>query len=93
MKTRAFLLLVLALAFPALTAARQLTDEASVPRMTLADFKKALDAGQILVVDVRDAQSYANGHIPGAISIPLTDLEKRAPELKASKKPIVAYCA
>jgi 3-mercaptopyruvate sulfurtransferase SseA len=93
MKTRAFLLLALTLAFPALTAAAQPADEASVPRMSLADFKKALDAGQILVLDVRDAQSYANGHVPGAISVPLADLEKRAPELKASKKPIVAYCA
>jgi len=61
MKTRAFLLLALTLAFPALTPAAQPADMAAVPRMALADFKKALDAGQILVLDVRDAQSYANG--------------------------------
>jgi rhodanese-related sulfurtransferase len=49
----------------------------------------------VLVVDVRDAQSYANGHIAGAINIPLGDEEQAAhlTRLKAEKRPIVAYCA
>lgn len=71
----------------------QVADEASVPRIALADFKKAVDAGQVAIVDVRDAASYAGGHLPGAISVPLEALPQRLAALKASKKPIVTYCA
>jgi len=92
MKTRATWLVafVLVLGAPAFA---QVTDEAAVPRISLAEFKKAFDAGQVVIVDTRDAGSYADGHIPGAILGPLADIQKRAPELKASKKRIVTYCA
>ena len=93
MNIRPLVLAAIVLTLPALSAAQQLTDEASVPRMSLSEFKKAVDGGLVLVVDVRDAASYAGWHIPGAISIPLTDVEKAAPELKRAKKPIVTYCA
>jgi predicted sulfurtransferase len=92
MKTRLLGLAVLAVALGSPVFA-QIADEASVPRISLADFKKAVDAGQVLIIDVRDAGSYADGHIPGAILVPLADIAKKAPGLKASKKPIVAYCA
>ena len=92
MKTRLLWLIALAVALGS-PALGQIADEASVPRISLADFKKAVDAGQVLIIDVRDAGSYADGHIPGAILVPLADIAKKAPELKASKKPIVAYCA
>ncbi len=68
-------------------------DLSGVPRISQRDFKKALSAGSILVIDVRDAGSYANGHIPGAISMPLSEVEKHLPELKSERRPIVTYCA
>jgi ArsR family transcriptional regulator len=92
MTRRALVLGALILALPMVGLARQGGDS-SVPRISQADFKKALAAGEVLVLDVRDAQSYAMGHIPGAINVPLSDLQKKAPELKAAKKTIVAYCA
>jgi rhodanese-related sulfurtransferase len=92
MKTRVFWLAVLAVALGS-PVFGQIADEASVPRISLADFKKAVDAGQVVIVDTRDAGSYADGHIPGAVLVPLADIAKKAPGLKASKKPIVAYCA
>jgi len=91
MLTRVCLAIALAAAVCA-PAAAQVTSESSVPRISVADLKKALDAGQVTVIDVRDAESYANGHIPGAIMIPLGDLEAKAGSLKQSKKPLVAYC-
>jgi rhodanese-related sulfurtransferase len=47
----------------------------------------------VVVVDVRAAADYEAGHIPGARSIPLDQVEKRVAALKALKKPIVLYCA
>jgi rhodanese-related sulfurtransferase len=71
----------------------QVADETAVPRISVADLKKAADTGQVLIVDVRDAGSYAEGHLPGAINIPLDALQQKLATLKAAKKPIVAYCA
>ena len=63
----AVLLTLLALAAP--LAAQEATS-AAPPRIPMAEFKKLLAENKVLVIDVRDAQSYAAGHIPGARSIP-----------------------
>jgi ArsR family transcriptional regulator len=80
-------------AFLPLPALGQTTDESAVPRVSVADLKKAADAGQVLIIDVRDATWYAEGHLPGAINIPLAELEQKLAMVKAAKKPLVAYCA
>ncbi|MGH2751564.1 MAG: ArsR/SmtB family transcription factor [Actinomycetota bacterium] len=46
---------------------------------------------QPLVLDVRPEEEYAAGHLPGAVSIPVDELEKRLSELPKSVE-IVAYC-
>jgi rhodanese-related sulfurtransferase len=64
-------------------------------RIEIDEFRKLHAAKKVLVVDVRDEQSFAGGHIPGAINIPLGDEEQAAHfnRLKAEKRPIVTYCA
>lgn len=54
---------------------------------------EALDEGtaDYAVVDVRDAEQYAAGHIPKAISIPLKDLPGKLKTLPKDKT-IVTYC-
>ena len=47
--------------------------------------------GEVLVLDVRPAEEYAAGHIPGALSIPLKELEDRLERLPRDQE-IVAYC-
>ncbi len=47
--------------------------------------------GLVTVIDVRPPEEYAAAHIPGAISIPLEDLQQRLDELDPGKE-IVAYC-
>ena len=47
--------------------------------------------GEVTVLDVRPAEEYRAGHIPGAISVPLADLERRLAELPRTRE-IVAYC-
>lgn len=70
-------------------------DDLSSPRLRIPweEFKPLYDAKKVVVVDVRDAASFQAGHIPGARSVPLDDVEKRAAELKKLQKPIVTYCA
>ncbi len=48
-------------------------------------------AGTATVIDVRPAEEYAAGHIPGAASVPLEELEARLAELPDNTE-IVAYC-
>lgn len=47
--------------------------------------------GTAIVLDVRPAEEYRAGHIPGAISVPLEELEARLAELPRGKE-AVAYC-
>ena len=48
-------------------------------------------AGTALVLDVRPAEEFRAGHIPGALSIPIEELEHRLAELPAGRE-VVAYC-
>jgi rhodanese-related sulfurtransferase len=48
-------------------------------------------SGEVTVLDVRPAEEYLAGHIPGAVSIPLDQLEERLAELPGDSE-IVAYC-
>lgn len=68
-------------------------DLSTVPRISLGDFKTQNDQDKVLVIDTRSLESYRGGHIPGAISVPLSAWADHLPRLKASRKPIVAYCA
>jgi rhodanese-related sulfurtransferase len=47
--------------------------------------------GTVIVLDVRPTEEYLAGHIPGAISIPLKELEQQLSELPQDQE-IVAYC-
>jgi rhodanese-related sulfurtransferase/DNA-binding transcriptional ArsR family regulator len=52
---------------------------------------KRARAGQVTVLDVRPAEEYACGHLPGAINIPLAELETNLDQLKPGQE-VVAYC-
>ena len=56
------------------------------------ELKRLLDEkGSLLVLDVRDAGSFKEERVPGALNIPLCDLPKRLAELPRDKT-IVTYC-
>jgi phage shock protein E len=46
-----------------------------------------------LVIDVRTPSEFSAGHYPGALNIPLQDLDGRLGELGDKKRAIVVYCA
>jgi 3-mercaptopyruvate sulfurtransferase SseA len=68
-------------------------NEALAPRVALDEFKKLYDAGGVIVLDVRGAPTYRDGHIPGAVSAPLDTLSSRTASWQDGKKPVVAYCS
>ena len=48
-------------------------------------------AGEVIILDVRPEDEFALGHLPGAVSIPLRNLEKRLTEFDPAQE-IIAYC-
>lgn len=52
---------------------------------------RRVGSGRATVIDVRPAEEYAAGHIPGAVSIPVEELAERLAELPPDQE-IVAYC-
>lgn len=55
------------------------------------EFRRRVRRREVIVLDVRPEEEYRSGHLPGAISIPLKDLERRLSELPRRRE-IVAYC-
>lgn len=53
--------------------------------------KRDMEAGDVIVLDVRDKDSYAKEHIAGAKNIPLSELMENRDNLPKGK-PIVTYC-
>ena len=47
--------------------------------------------GTVTLVDVRDPQEYAEGHIPGAVNIPAAQFATRSAGLEKEKR-IIVYC-
>jgi len=47
--------------------------------------------GLVTVLDVRPPEEYAAGHLPGAVNVPLKELEQHLGELNINEE-IVAYC-
>lgn len=52
---------------------------------------KLVDKEDVLLIDVRPEEEYEHAHLPGAISMPLEELEKHLDKLP-KKRAIVAYC-
>jgi len=59
-----------------------------LPREELLD--RARD-GLVTVLDVRPAEEYAAGHIPGAVNVPLSELRRYLKQVDPEQE-IVAYC-
>jgi rhodanese-related sulfurtransferase/biotin operon repressor len=55
------------------------------------ELMKLVKRGGAVVIDVRPADEYAAGHIPGAINIPLSALPDRLAQLPKGQE-VVAYC-
>jgi rhodanese-related sulfurtransferase/DNA-binding transcriptional ArsR family regulator len=68
-----------------------LTERASMEPVTLNELLSRLHEPGLVILDVRPALEYAQGHIAGARSIPIDELESRLHELPQEQE-IIAYC-
>ena len=68
-----------------------LQDRSPLQSISAAELIERIEAGDVLVLDVRPEPEYRSGHIPEARSIPVDELETRLGELPR-KKEIIAYC-
>ena len=96
-----FALLLCAAVLPTL-AQESATPEAkpadAAPAIELIDQQALLDRiaardASLLILDVRTAEEYAQGHVEGAVHIPYDQLPQRVGEIAAAKdKDVVLYC-
>lgn len=56
-----------------------------------AELLERLQAGEVVVLDVRPEEEYRAGHLPGALFVPPGEVERRLASLPRDRE-IVAYC-
>lgn len=67
------------------------TSRDSLDAISRQDLLGRLAEGDVIVLDVRPEDEFASGHVPGAINIPVTALNREMASLPRDKE-IVAYC-
>lgn len=60
-------------------------------RVSLSEAKTAFDTGEALFIDVRNEEQFLTSRIPGAILIPLDDIQGNEPDV-AKDALIFTYC-
>ena len=69
-------------------------EKAMYEQITAEEAKKIMDSGaEHIILDTREQDEFDEGHIPGAILIPYTEIENKAEEMLTDKdKLILVYC-
>ena len=63
-------------------------------QITAEEAKKIMDSGEeYILLDVREQEEFEQGHIPGAILIPYTEIDAKAGEMLPDKDALIlVYC-
>ena len=65
-----------------------------IMEITVHELKEKLD--EVRIIDVREAEEFAEGHVPNAVNVPLgafiRDLKRKGEELVPKDKEVVVYC-
>ena len=68
-----------------------LTSRDQLAPVSLRDLRRLVRDGLVTVVDARPRDEYEAGHLPGALSIPVPELERRLKEIPKDQE-VIAYC-
>lgn len=90
--TVALLSFIFACQQPQVAEYRKYASDADVPRISVEDAKKEVDAGTAIIVDSRMEAQYKQEHVAGSISIPLGSTDDKFSVLPKYKK-IIVYCS
>ena len=73
---------------------RRLKADADYEHLTIEEYAEqfAADSTAHTLVDVRTANEFTGGHLPGAINVPLSEISRRTDDIPADK-PVVVVCA
>lgn len=63
-----------------------------VREVTPADVEATLEDEEVTVVDIRDRAAYEQGHVPGAINVPLPELPQRVEDRDWNAEEVVCVC-
>jgi len=66
-------------------------DRSTAELVSMPELLKRIRAADVVILDMRPASEYEAGHITGAISVPIHDLQRRLKELPKERE-YVAYC-
>ncbi|MBS3805045.1 MAG: metalloregulator ArsR/SmtB family transcription factor [Oleiphilaceae bacterium] len=66
-------------------------DSSTLDAVDAHELLELLSSGSVILLDVRPEQEYASGHLPGALNIPMEELQERLREIPEGQT-IVAYC-
>jgi len=66
-------------------------DRADAELVEMDELLKRLRSRKVVVLDTRPSNEYAAGHIPGALSVPVENLQKELRQLPRDRE-YVAYC-
>jgi rhodanese-related sulfurtransferase/DNA-binding transcriptional ArsR family regulator len=66
-------------------------DRQDAEAVPMTELLKRARSKQVIILDARPANEYVAGHIAGAISVPVDDLQRRLQQLTKGKE-YVAYC-
>ncbi len=80
--------------FLACTSRLDIKQETVYSDISPAQAKEKIEkGGSILILDVRTREEFSDGHIKGALNIPVDELERRLDELKRYKNfEVIVYC-
>jgi len=94
--SRAQLIVIVGASLLATRWAANYSSTASMPvvaQLRPAEAYALIQAGRVLVLDVREKEAYDKDHLPGAISVPIGELDARIGEFEADKADeIIIYC-
>ncbi|MBI3795381.1 MAG: rhodanese-like domain-containing protein [Deltaproteobacteria bacterium] len=70
------------------------TQSADIPELSREEIQQRLHDPTLILVDVLPRETYAAGHIPGALSLPVAEIPVHAREVLPDRAAeITVYCA
>lgn len=65
----------------------------AIPELHRDDVRQLLEEGRAQLLEVLPRRAYEREHLPGALNIPLGELDREAARRLDAGRPVIVYCA